>query len=202
MAIFDPRKGVTDSIVMDYRLPNIIDPEGLAAYKQLIDAPDGMFIFTFRSDTLYFINNDMKIRPRFVDQSYNMNSRELYSPHLYPIMETSEYVFFTLIFSHITHPDERLTFFVYDKRKSQFFRLKQLPDKDKMENQYYYWQALLEDSPELMWYMITMNHNYAGALIDAHYLIEHKEILSEPLREIASTLDEYDNPILMLIKFR
>ena len=201
MAIVDPTEGIIKPFKLNYSLPKIFDPEGYLGYSQLIDAPGGKFVFTFRSDTLYFISNDLDIRPRFVNKSYNMSSTTLYPPHLYPTMETDKYVFFVSIFAPSLHPEERLKYYVYDKSKMQFFRLKQLNGKDKYINSYY-WEPLLHNSPEFIWSMITMNDNYMGSLLAAEYLVEHKNELPEPLKQIASTLDEYDNPILMLIKFR
>ena len=187
------------SIPLNHKRPYIFDPDGVLEYSSIINSRKGEFLFSLRSDTIYFLDNRLKIIPRFVDKTpYGSENIQIY-----PTIETNEYVFFCTLFSHITDPDGKLRYFVYDKKKKEFFRLKQFSGTVKDRNFKRDFQlALINDFIEINSLTLTLNNNIAATLIPAHLLIENRESLPLKLKEISKNLNENDNPVLMLIKFK
>ena len=196
LAMINPMKGERLDIPLTYAKPYIHDYDGILAYSNLIDTKDGKFLFNFRSDTLYYIDTTLRVTPRFVDKTpYGSDNIQMY-----PTVETDKYVFFVTLFSTINVPNGKLKFHVYDKELRQFFRLKQFSTRPNDRNSYQL--ALINDFIEINWQTITMNYQYAATFLEPDFLIENYQNLPSQLKELTEDIDMFDNPILMLIKFR
>lgn len=199
LTILSSKFEIESSIPFSHKRPYIFDPDGVLEYSSIINAKKGDFLFSLRSDTIYYLNNNLKIIPRFVDQTpYGSENIQIY-----PTIETNEYVFFCTLFSHITDPEGKVKYFVYDKKNKGFFRLKQSSSSVKDRNFKSNFQlALIKDFIEINSLTLTLNNNIAAALIPAHLLIENRESLPTILKEMSKDINENDNPVLMLMKFK
>lgn len=175
----------------DYKKP---EPNRTPAiiYRNLTHTKGGIYITNDRSDTVYFLDKNLKLTPRIVDitphSTYRMNV-------IIPTIETGRYLFLSneFYFGDLPKPPD---YYVYDKKEKQIYRLK----KDKyLENDYL---LLANDYIAVSQFCLTQTHNYAASFGPPYHLREEYENLPPELKVIADTLDDPDNPVLMLIKFK
>ncbi|OFZ08829.1 MAG: hypothetical protein A2322_07510 [Bacteroidetes bacterium RIFOXYB2_FULL_39_7] len=190
---------IQSSIPFNYKRPYVFDPDGVLEYSSIINSNYGNFLFSLRSDTIYFINNKLKIIPRFVDKTpYTSDNIQIY-----PTIETNKYVFFATLFSHISDPNGKVRYYVYDKENKRFFILKQMSSQIKDKNFKNNFQlALIHNFLEINSLTLTLNSNIAATLIPPYFLLENRDSLPLGLKDICNNIKENDNPVLMLIKFR
>ena len=165
---------------------------------------DGVYISSDRSDTIYFMNRNLEIIPKFRDVT---DYKRKYGGRISPAAETERYIFFiTNGASPPLYVDKSKDapvvrkFIVYDKELEKVFLLnnslteKYVDDDTQM--------AMLNDQIAFNQYSLTLNHNYAITSLSPRLLIEHYNQLPEALKEIAKGIREDDNPVLMLMKLR
>jgi hypothetical protein len=95
--------------------------------------------------------------------------------------------------------------FVFDKGKEKIFRIPLTrTDSFPREN-----ASIIErkfawafDECWLTCWHTTLNGNYGIAMYQAYELLDNIDSLPPELKQIAATLEEYDNPVLALIKFK
>lgn len=199
LTILSSKFEIQSSIPFNYKRPYVFDPDGVLEYSSIINSNNGNFLFSLRSDTIYFLNNKLKIIPRFVDKTpYTSDNIQIY-----PTIETNKYVFFATLFSHISDPNGKVRYYVYDKENKRFFILKQMSSQIKDKNFKNNFQlALIHNFLEINSLTLTLNSNIAATLIPPYFLLENRDSLPLGLKDICNNIKENDNPVLMLIKFR
>ncbi len=161
---------------------------------QITTTTEGAYITSFRSDTIFFIGRDLSVRPKFVDVT-NYGHEDI---TIFPTMETNKYIFF---YTQMEYGKRgKLRFFVYDKASNRFFRINNNISEDI--NKFNYRLALINNEIALNQFTLTQNHDYAAILLTPMFLKDHYELLNNDLKTITDRLEEYDNPVLMLMKFR
>ena len=175
-------------------------------FYPLISLSGGVYIASERSDTIYFMNRNLEIIPKFRDVT---DYKSKYGGRIIPVAETERYTFFiTRGASVALDIDDRNNFvqiakrfFVYDKELETVFHLNNgLPEKDVEDGDNNI--ALLNDQIALNEYSLTLNHNYAVTTLFPNFLFEHYNQLPKELKEIIKSLREDDNPVIMLIKLK
>lgn len=169
--------------------PYVHDFEGMLEHPALIYGQGGIFMCNMCSDTVRWLDRSLNVSARFVDKT----AYEKPDIMAVPAFETDDYLFFSLIFSPIANPDMEERAFVFDKRDHKIYRL------PNAQNRKF---ALATDYCFLTCRNNTLNEDYAVVLYQAIDLIDNKDILPGELRKIAETMNENDNPVLGLIKFR
>ncbi|CDN30817.1 hypothetical protein BN938_0712 [Mucinivorans hirudinis] len=163
-------------------------------YPSLIRGKDGVFLTNKCCDTVFFVNNKtLEVAPRFVDAT-NYNTTECMT---IPALETDRYLFLQ------THYDLKLSFnvegsfYVYDKKKRQIFRLK--VDNSNPPN---HSLSLLNNQCALSAKYQTLSEGFMAVFFRATFLIDNIDKLPPETQKIVKTLKEDDNPLLLLIKIK
>jgi hypothetical protein len=153
----------------------------------MIPFRDSWILAEFSSDTIYRLLPDFRLTP-FIARTPSVHST---NPEIIclPILFTNRYYFLE-------------TF----KRESGFSKTKLV--YDKQENTIYNYTVINNDySTKKTLDFLTFNSNKTISFwqkLEAHELIElnQKGELKGKLKEIAATLDEDDNPVIMLVKHK
>ncbi len=161
---------------------------------QITTTMEGAYVTSFRSDTIFFIGRDLSVKPKFVDVT-NYGHEDI---TIFPTMETNKYIFFYTQMQF--GKSGKLRFFVYDKANNRIFRINNNISEDI--NTFNYRLALISNEIALNQFTLTQNHDYAAILLTPMFLKDHYELLNNDLKAITDRLEEYDNPVLMLMKFR
>ena len=173
-------------------------------YYHLTTLRDGIYMTTERADTIYYMNRDLEITPKFRDITDYGN---LDKARLFPSLETERYVFF---YTEIAIPqigprrglnETPVRFFVFDKMQQQIYRLSN-GISDTYHSRYDRPKAMINNRIALDQYTLTLNHNYAARFLSPEFLFEHLNDLPDELKEITKNLKIDDNPVVMLMKFK
>ena len=160
----------------------------------LMSAKEGLYISNDRSDTVYFMDRNLNFTPCLVDLTPHSGQR---MSAIIPTIETERYLFFSNeYYGDKNIPRKRPDFYVYDKEQKQICRLKKdasLPSD---------FLLLANNYIAMNQFSLTQNHNYSAVFAAPGHLHENYEQLPSPLKAIADRLDDMDNPVLMLIKFK
>ncbi len=151
---------------------------------------NGSYFISLRSDTTYFMDNSLKITPRFVDVTDYNDKGEL---GIFPVLETDKYVFLTttiVIGGNYDHTS--IKYLAYDKDQHKIFKIKNNSNPD----------AAFNDNIKILQYNKTLNSNYIVRSFGYKFLIENYKNLPDKLKQITDQMKEEDNPVLMLIKFK
>ncbi|MCL2738827.1 MAG: 6-bladed beta-propeller [Bacteroidales bacterium] len=168
-------------------------------FSHLTTQREGVYLTSVRSDTIYFMNRNLEVVPKFRDiTNYGSSGFEA---RLFPAAETERYVLFSTELGQQEDNNIARRFFAYDKKSEKLFRLNSdLPEKNlEYFSQEYF---MINDQLALTQFSLTLNHNYASRLFSPLFLLEHYNRLPKELKEITKSLKEDDNPVLMLIKFK
>lgn len=161
-------------------------------YRNLTHTKEGIYITNDRSDTVYFLDKNLKLTPRIIDITPHSKDR---MSAIIPTIETDRYLLLSNEY-YLGNLPRSPDYYVYDKQEKQIFRLK----KDKsLKNDYL---LLANDYIAVNQFSLTQSHNYAASFGPPYHLREEYENLPPELKVIADTLDDPDNPVLMLIKFK
>jgi len=157
---------------------------------------NGSYFFTLRSDTTFFLNDSLKITPRFVDITKYENKGER---SIFPVLETNRYIFLTTAMALSVDSDfNSIKFLVYDKTKRKIFKIKsELPKKESDDPVAHYAEHI-----NIVAFDQTLNPNYIARYLYYGTLKNNYDRLSDTLKRIAGQMNENDNPVLMLIKFK
>ena len=162
-------------------------------YRHLTHTKEGIYITNERSDTVYFLDRDLKLTPRIVDitprSQYRMSV-------IMPTIETDRYLFLSNNYYMDNPPYKSPDYYVYDKQEKQIYRLK--TDKSIKAS----FVLLANDYIALDQFDLTRTYNYTSSFGPPYHLRREYDNLPPELREIVDTLDDLDNPVLMLIKFK
>jgi len=151
---------------------------------------NGSYLVTLRSDTTYFMDNYLKITPRFVDITDYNHKGEL---SIFPVLETDKYVFLTTTIAIGGNYDHNsIKYLAYDKDQHMIFNIKNNSNSD----------AAFRDNIKILHYNKTLNSNYIVKSFGYKFLIENYKNLPYELKQITDQMKEDDNPVLMLIKFK
>lgn len=151
---------------------------------------NGSYLVTLRSDTTYFMDNYLKITPRFVDITDYNDKGEL---SIFPVLETDKYVFLTTTIAIGGNYDHNsIKYLAYDKDQHMIFNIKNNSNSD----------AAFGDNIKILHYNKTLNSNYIVKSFGYKFLIENYKNLPYELKQITDQMKEDDNPVLMLIKFK
>lgn len=167
--------------------------------RQLIPHKDGWLLIDLSADTIYRSSPNMKLKPFIIRiPSVQSMNPEIF---LFPNVVTDRYCFMQAVkkdFDFKTDTDLARTDLMYDK------------ETNKIHEITLYNSDYLEKVPvKIMFEISTLSFfNKEGAVfsrsLPAHELIDaYKEgKLRGPLKEIASHLDEEDNPVIMIAKYK
>ena len=159
-----------------------------------VTAKEGLYISNDRSDTVYFMDRNLNFTPCLVDLTPHSGQR---MSAIIPTIETERYLFFSNeYYGDKNIPRKRQDFYVYDKEQKQICRLKKdasLPSD---------FLLLANNYIAMNQFSLTQNHNYSAVFAPPGHLHENYEQLPPQLKAIADRLDDMDNPVLMLIKFK
>jgi len=184
----------------EYAKPKIWDVRTIN--YNLTSSNDGVYITTERTDTIYFMNRNLEIIPKFRDIT-DYGSQHV--ARLFPAAETERYIFFStevgikqgVVRVENTTPKR---FFAYDKQLQKIFRLDNgLTEKRDWNKEQI---AISNNRVVLDQYSLTLNHNFASTFFSPEFLLEHYNQLPEELKVITKNLKVDDNPVIMLIKFK
>ncbi|MFA5850174.1 MAG: 6-bladed beta-propeller [Bacteroidales bacterium] len=157
---------------------------------------NGSYLVTLRSDTTYFMDDSLRITPRFVDVTEYNNKGEIC---IFPVLETDKYVFLTTtipIGGNYDHTS--IKYLAYDKDQHKIFKIKNNSNKEDSGNP----DAAFRDNIKILQYNKTLNSNYIVRSFGYKFLIENYKSLPDKLKQITDQMSEEDNPVLMLIKFK
>ena len=161
--------------------------------NNLTHTKEGIYITNERSDTVYFLDRDLRLTPRIVDitphSKYRMSA-------IMPTIETDRYLFLSNEYYLDNPPYKSPDYYIYDKQEKQIYRLK--TDESLQAT----FVLLANDYIAMNQYDLTRTHNYAALIGPPYHLHKEYDNLPPELREIVDTLDDLDNPVLMLIKFK
>ena len=167
--------------------------------RQLIPHKDGWLLTDLSADTIYRSSPDMKLKPFIVRiPSVQSMDPEIF---LFPNVLTDRYCFMQTVkkdFDFKTDTDLERTDLMYDKETNKIHEIT-LYNSDYLE----------KVSVKIMFEISTLSFfNNEGAVfsksLPAHELVDaYKEgKLRGPLKKIASHLDEEDNPVIMIAKYK
>ena len=186
--------------IFEYANPKIWDVKTIN--YNLTSSSDGVYITSERTDTIYFINRNLEIIPKFRDIT-DYGSQHV--ARLFPAAETERYIFFSTevgIKQGVVRVDNTTPkrFFAFDKQSQKIFRLDNgLTEKRDWNKEQI---AVFNNRVVLNQYSLTLNHNFASTFFSPEFLLEHYNQLPEELKVITKNLKIDDNPVIMLIKFK
>lgn len=180
------------SVDFDYLEPH---PGGMSCVVENLSVmKEGIYITSDRSDTVYFMDRYLKLTPRIVNLTPHSERR---MSLVLPTIETGRYLFLSNeYYGDNNIPRKRSDFYVYDKKQKQIYRLKKdasLPSE---------FLLLANNYIAMNQFSLTQNHNYSAVFASPVHLHENYERLPPQLKAITDRLDDMDNPVLLLIKFK
>lgn len=187
----DPGR-IADSPVFDYSRPMLSRP--MIIVNHLTSTAKGVYITNERSDTIYFMDRNFRPVPKMIDITpYSSKQTQVM-----PTIETEQYIFFS------NEPDafaeegyKEVKFFVYEKKTRKISRLRTSIRKNESSS-----IPLINNEIAIRQWNLTRNPDHAVSFLYPSKLKENYTRLPPELRRITDTLNEDDNPVLMLIKFR
>jgi len=165
--------------------------------NNLTTTKEGVYITSARTDTIYFMNRELKLVPRFIDVTKYKDIN--HEARLFPSAEGEKYLFFSTALENNFDNQNLRRFFAYDKKAKKLFRINTGMAEQGAVNT---WESLINNDVVFGNPTLTLNHNYAATLLPPLFLLEHYDSLPADLKEIATQIREDDNPVLMLMKLR
>ena len=166
-------------------------------FNNLTTAKDGVYITSARTDTIYFMNKELELMPKFIDATKYQDVN--HEAHLFPAAESEKYIFFSTALENNFDNKNLIRFFAYDKKAEKLLRINtSLPEQGPVNSL----TAIIKNEVAFTQSFLTLNHNYVVVLLLPTFLLEHYDDLPADLKEIAAQIREDDNPILMLMKLR
>lgn len=166
--------------------------------KQLIPHKDGWLLIELSADTIYRSSPNMKLKPFIVrTPSVQTMNPEIF---LFPNVLTDRYYFIQAVkkdFDFKTDTDLERTDLMYDKETNKIFEV-------TLYNNDYVGKVPVKIMFEIPMLSFFNKEEIAfSKVMPAHELIDaYKEgKLRGPLKEIASNLNEEDNPVIMIAKY-
>jgi cytochrome oxidase Cu insertion factor (SCO1/SenC/PrrC family) len=165
---------------------------GPGPHRSMIPFNGNWLLSEYSSDTIYTFLPDYSLRPFLVrtPSIQSMNPEIMLLVRLF----SDRYIFMETIknvYDFKTNRGFHRGFLMYDRQEKAFFRYKVYNDDYSIEKEIY------------MNSLEPVNHEIeTWQALEAHELVElyEKEKLKGKLKEIAATLKEDDNPVIMLIK--
>lgn len=161
---------------------------------QITTTSNGSYITSFRSDTIFFVEKNLRVIPKFIDVT-KYGHEEI---TIFPTMETKKYVFFSTEMKYGKRG--KLRYFAYDKSSNSILRINNNISEDI--NKCNYKLSLISNEIAMNQFTLTQNHDYSAILLTPLFLKDHYEVLNKELKIIADSLREDDNPVLMLMRFK
>ena len=202
MFIID-KQTLTEIPFLSFEYANPRSTSKVVVMNNLTPSKEGIYITSERSDTIFFMNRNLEIIPKFRDVTDYAN---IHIARLFPAIETDRYILFSTekeygantISSPNTIPRR---FFAYEKKLQKLYRLNiDLPVKDEDYDRRIH--AIMNNRVALDQHTLTLNYNYAALFLDPDFLFRYNDQLPEELKKITKHLKEDDNPVVMLMKFK
>lgn len=163
-------------------------------YQSLVEQKDGVLMVNKYCDTVFKMEYRTKeVTPYFVDKT-NYGSEECMA---IPSFDIDKYFFFNVHSFPRLSPDIESRYYAYDKEKREIFRI-----KAKIYERLFNIIGLVNNQCTMNSIFLTMTKGYAAVYLSVIELQDNIDELPADLRAMAETMDENDNPILMLIKFK
>ena len=174
--------------------PNSKKPEYLTSSK-IVKTATGAYLVSPRTDTIYHINRNLEISPKFVTIWNDTESDQC----VIPIAETDDYVLFSSAIDYISEYKGKLPIKTYylDKRDSQLYEVNCSDSNSKS-----FEESIFKDELLLGYYSTTQNPNTLAYVLPISYLKENYDLLPADLKHIADIAADNDNPVLMILKFK
>ena len=190
--------------VQDIRHKFVKNDNKVSATPALYPAGNKIYISSPRTDTVYVIDDNLKITAQFNSINSCMDNPDERNI-IYPIIETSEYIIFCNGMDYNSQKTKRFKFgnWIYVKQDKQIYKITDmgyLGNKESYDNPTYV-SHLLNDEVFLSSNFNTQNSDILICSISPQYLIEHFTELPMDLQKIAANLRKDDNPVLMVMKF-
>lgn len=167
---------------------------GAGYFSSIIPFQNNWILSTLSSDTVYTFSKDYGLSP-FIVRTPAIESME---PEVFLILRffSDRYYFMETIkniYDFDTESGFPKTFFMYDKLEKKFYGYKVFNNDFSIKKEIYM-SALRPVYCE----------NISWQSLEAHHLVEHykKGELKGKLKEIAASLDDDSNPVIMLIKLK
>lgn len=160
-------------------------------YPDFIYSPNGIYLQTLRTDTVYLIREDLKIIPRCV----NKCSMEKGYDAILPVIETEDYVLFARN-NTVTAQIRDYSHYIFLKEESKLYRL----PCSNISGAYIH-EKLLQNEIAFSSINVSLNPNVLVVYWTYEVLNKYYDRLSEDLRKMADNITEDDNPILMILTF-
>lgn len=156
---------------------------------------NGVYFTNDRSDTVYYVNRKLEVKPIFIATKRYNDAINLVSP----IMETDEYILLCNNMNLRAIKESRFEFhnYIYIKESSKIYRI-ETGIKSSDEN---YSDYLLKNHLRLAYWYNTINSNIMICPLTIKYLKSHYDILPDELKIITNKAHPDDNPVLMVMKF-
>ena len=165
--------------------------------NNLTTTRDGVYVTSARTDTIYFMNRELELMPRFVDVTRYRDVN--HEARLFPSAESEKYIFFSTALENNFDNQNLRRFFAYDKKSKKLLRINTgMPEQGVVNT----WESLINNEVVFGNPTLTRNHNYAATLLPPLFLLEHFDSLPAELKDMTTQIREDDNPVLMLMKLR
>ena len=191
-------------------------PDFTAILYGLTTTKDGVYITNIRCDTIYFMDKELRLTPKFVDITHRYKD---FGAQLFPAAETDKYVFFSTELETNENNLNLIKFFAYEKSTNKLLRIQNnLPERLVVERGNRssietinpnrgplvtrHEDMVINDKIALGEYTMTLNHNYASLMLQPEFLLDHSQNLPKDLKVIIQDVTTSSNPVLMLIKFK
>lgn len=163
-------------------------------YQPLVRSLDGSFIFNdLSTDTIYRFSLDGELAPIMVREPSIVDDNTVFLEYG---LETKDYIFFNKTQTNKNHPKEMFVdeSWVYEKNERKALKVEVVNEDYK------------EEPVLLCSHIMQYQHptGYTSIVYRTYKLLEalEKGQLKGKLKEIAENLDEEDNDVLMLLKFK
>ena len=163
-------------------------------YQPLVRSLDGSFIFNeLSTDTIYHFSDNGELSPIMARKPSIVDDNTVFLEYG---LETKDYIFFTKTQTNKDNLEEMFSDedWVYDKKKMETFKVEVINEDYR------------EESISLCSHIMQYQHpiGYTSIVYRTYKLLEalEKGQLKGRLKEIAENLEEEDNDVLILLKFK
>ena len=158
---------------------------------------EGHYISTLRSDTVFQVNTNLDIVPKFAIKRF-YKDRDI---TVVPLVETQEYIIFCNMQDEKSQRDKtwEKANYIYIKSEQQIYKLAVCHKTFK--EMAILGEELLEDKIYLQPNFLTRHNNVMVCVFKVPALKENYNLLPDELKLITDASAEDDNPVLMVMKF-